>query len=133
MSYLVDSDVLIDALRGRAATASLLARLAPVGLSISIVSLGEIFEGATRAGSSEEHAQTLRQFLDGYKVIGLSEESMRVFGRVRATLRQQGNLIPDMDLLIASTALRHNLTLITRNLRHFERIDGLKIYAGNAG
>jgi predicted nucleic acid-binding protein len=45
----------------------------------------------------------------------------------RAALRQQGLLIPDMDLLIAATALEHDLTLVTRNQRHFVRLPGLQM------
>jgi predicted nucleic acid-binding protein len=44
------------------------------------------------------------------------------FARMRAALRRQGQFIPDTDLLIAATALAEELPLITRNIRHFERI-----------
>ena len=50
------------------------------------------------------------------------------FARLRAALRQHGQLIPDMDLLIAATALDADLALVTRNVRHFERIAELKLY-----
>jgi tRNA(fMet)-specific endonuclease VapC len=46
----------------------------------------------------------------------------------RAQLRAQGTTIADLDLLIASTALYHDLVLVTRNLRHFRRVPGLRIY-----
>ena len=47
---------------------------------------------------------------------------------MRASLRQHGHLIPDMDVFIAATALEHDLALITRNTRHFERIPDLQLY-----
>ena len=47
---------------------------------------------------------------------------------MRAFLRRQGQLIPDLDLLIAATALAHDLTLVTRNRRHFSRILSLRLY-----
>jgi predicted nucleic acid-binding protein len=53
---------------------------------------------------------------------------MTTFARTRAGLRARGILIPDLDLLIAATALEHDLTLLTRNRRHFDRITGLKLY-----
>ena len=53
---------------------------------------------------------------------------MRRFAAVRGQLRRDGNLIGDMDLLIASTALVNNLTLVTRNRRHFDRVPGLELY-----
>ena len=54
---------------------------------------------------------------------------MRRFARLRGELRQRGLLIPDPDILIAATALTHNLTLVTRNRRHFERIPDLPLYS----
>ena len=53
---------------------------------------------------------------------------MRHFAEVRGRLRLEGQLITDMDLLIAATALANSLTLVTRNIRHFARIPGLELY-----
>ena len=50
------------------------------------------------------------------------------FARVRGDLRVQGLLIPQADLFIAATALHHDLTLVTRNRRRFDRIPGLTLY-----
>lgn len=51
----------------------------------------------------------------------------RVFGMIRAELERSGNILPDADLQIAATALYHNLELVTGNLRHFQRIPGLRL------
>lgn len=53
---------------------------------------------------------------------------MERFAETRASLRGRGQLIPDFDMLIASTALHHDLTILTFNLRHFQRIPDLEIY-----
>jgi tRNA(fMet)-specific endonuclease VapC len=58
----------------------------------------------------------------------VTDQIVERFARQRAALRRQGQLIPDMDLLIAATALEENLTLVTRNIRHFERIPELRLY-----
>jgi predicted nucleic acid-binding protein len=52
---------------------------------------------------------------------------MERFARIRAELRSQGQLIPDLDILIAASALEYELSLVTRNTRHFRRIPGLSI------
>jgi len=52
---------------------------------------------------------------------------MRRFAHIRGALRQQGHLIGDPDILIAATALHHDLILLTRNRRHFERIPDLRL------
>jgi predicted nucleic acid-binding protein len=53
---------------------------------------------------------------------------MERFAYLRAELRRRGQLFPDLDLLIAATALQHDLTLLTRNVRHFNRIPDLRLY-----
>jgi predicted nucleic acid-binding protein len=53
---------------------------------------------------------------------------MRRFALIRGNLRNRGELIGDPDIMIAATGLHHNLTLVTRNVRHFERIAGLPLY-----
>jgi predicted nucleic acid-binding protein len=60
-------------------------------------------------------------------VLGIDEEICRIFGRERGRLRRQGQLIGDLDLLIAATCVHYELTLLTNNRRHFDRIEGLPI------
>ncbi len=70
----------------------------------------------------------LRRFLHpDVIVLGLDDAICRTFGNERGRLRRDGKAVGDMDLLIASTCLQHNLTLLTNNRRHFEVIDGLEI------
>ena len=69
----------------------------------------------------------LTDFLRRYRIIDLDVHIYRIFGLERARLRAAGTLIPDMDLLIGATTLRHNLTLLNNNRRHFERLPGLAI------
>ena len=52
---------------------------------------------------------------------------METYGEYKALLSKNGIIIDDMDLLIASTAITHNLTLVTNNVRHFGRIKELEI------
>lgn len=52
---------------------------------------------------------------------------METFGDLKAKLEKAGKTIDDMDLLIGSTALSHNLILVTNNIKHLEKIEGLEI------
>jgi tRNA(fMet)-specific endonuclease VapC len=60
-------------------------------------------------------------------VLGLTPEAVALFGDIKADLRKKGLLIEDMDLLIAATAREHDLTLVTNNASHFERIPDLRL------
>lgn len=128
MSYLVDTDWLIDAIRGIPAAVDLLAGLRDDGLAVSIVSYGEVFEGAVGAPNPEAELARFRRFLDGLALLELDDAIMERFAFLRGGLRRRGQLIPDLDLLIAATAMHHDLTLLTRNARHFVRINGLNLY-----
>ena len=68
-----------------------------------------------------------KAFLASVEVVPLDETICRIFAQERGRLRAAGNLIGDFDLLIGATALRHGLTLLTNNRRHFERLQGLSI------
>ena len=87
---------------------------------------------STKAPSARRTPQAtllgLRAFLSEFVILPLTDPIVARFARLRAALRQQGQLIPDMDLFIAATALEEELTLVTRNVRHFARLPELKVY-----
>jgi predicted nucleic acid-binding protein len=126
--YLVDTDVVASYLNGRAVAVALLQQLLPDGLALSTVSYGELYEGITFGGDPARQLAGFRRFLHVVRVLDVNRRVARHFGQVRGTLRQQGQLLPAPDLLIGATALAYDLTLVTRNLRHFQRIPGLRLY-----
>ena len=69
----------------------------------------------------------LKDFLRGLSVIGIDEDTCKVFGKRRGQLRAKKKSVADFDLLIGSTALRHGMILLTNNRRHFELVEGLEI------
>ena len=117
MRYLVDSDWLIDAIAGRPAAVVPLAQWSADGLAVSIIAVAEVYEGAFSAADPAATLAIFRAFLSDYTILPLTDEIAARFAQLRAALRRQGRLIPDMDLLIAATALEENLTLVTRNFR----------------
>ena len=127
--YLVDTDWIIDCLHGRQAALRTLADLAPQGLAISLITYGELYEGAYFARDPRQAMASLRKFLRRIRRLTLTKAVMERFGVIRGGLpRVVRDQVGDMDLLIAATALHHDLTLVTRNLRHFSRVPGLKLY-----
>ena len=125
--YLVDSDWAIEYMHQRDPVTSRLMELFPYGLGISIVSLAEIHEGILGADDPQDDERILQELLDSVAVVHLDDATCRIFARERRRLRASGTLIGDMDILIGATALRHDLTLLSNNRRHFERLEGLRI------
>jgi len=127
MKYLIDTDRIINHLRGVEKVTKELVKLVPEGLALSIISLAELYEGVYRSTDPARTEESLWKFLTGVTILEIDEEICRVFGRERTELREEGKLIGDLDLLIASTCLHHNLILLTDNIREFERVKNLKI------
>lgn len=128
MKYLVDSDWLIDAFGGIASAVQTLSLLRDDTPAVSIVSFGELFDGGVAMPNPEQRIAQLSEFLDEFELLGLDPATMKIFAQVRNQLRLKGQIIPDLDILIASTALQYDLTLLTRNTRHFARIPNLRLY-----
>ena len=128
MAFLIDADWAIDALSGRRNARSLLASLMGEGVSISWVTLGEICEGAFNSSDPRSHLDVFRDYLAFISVVDLNDDIMERFAAIRAYLRRTGQMIPDFDIVLAATAIHYDLTFLTYDLRHFQRIPGLKLY-----
>jgi len=128
MKYLVDTDWVIDHLNRKEAVREKLKELRPEGIAVSVISLAELYEGVYYSKDPTKSQQLLEEFLTAdLTLLTVDKEICKVFGRERGKLRQQKKTLDDFDLLIGSTALHHNLTLLTNNRKHFEQIEGLKI------
>jgi len=110
---LLDTDVLVDHLRGHRRL-----DLVDPTLTISVVTRCELFAGR------EVDEASLRRTLDLLHEVILSQAIAESGGRIR---RATG--IPVPDALIAATALEHDMIVMTRNRRHFERVPGLSVHA----
>ena len=127
MKYLIDTDWIIHGLHGEKQVAKKLLELKGEGLTISVISLAELYEGVYHSTDPSSDEEVLKDFLSGVSVLGINGEICKIFGRERARLRKEGKPIGDFDLLIASTCLHHELTLLTDNIREFERVRNLRI------
>jgi tRNA(fMet)-specific endonuclease VapC len=127
--YLVDTDWVIDALNERAEALQTLESLAPDGLAISLITYGELYEGVHYARDPSTARSALQDLLGGFDVLAVTQEIAERFAIIRGGLtRHLRRQIGDLDLLIAATAIQHDLMLVTRNLRDFQHIPDLRIH-----
>ena len=73
----------------------------------------------------EKNLAVVRRISELFPVLEVSRSIMETFGELKAKLQKKGNVLSDLDLIIASTALSMNFVLVTNNVRHFKRIAGL--------
>jgi predicted nucleic acid-binding protein len=130
MTYLIDTDRVVDYLSGRETPPGLLSTLRPDGIAISIVSYSEIYEGIYGSRDPKAAEQAFRDFLQGTAVLGVTRSVAKQNARIRSHLRGQRHPIANraLDLLIAATALAYDLSSVTRNQDDYGDIPGLKLY-----
>jgi tRNA(fMet)-specific endonuclease VapC len=97
---------------------------------VSVITLAELKHGVRRADTPERMSKRQR-FLDevmsAFIILPVTSEIALRAGELDAELELQGATLDIADVLIAATALEHNLAVLTHNTRHFERISGLRL------
>uniref|UniRef100_UPI00405764B8 PIN domain-containing protein n=1 Tax=Candidatus Electronema sp. TaxID=2698783 RepID=UPI00405764B8 len=128
--YLFDTDIITNVLK-KQPSQCLLERLALIPKHqqhISTVTVSEIVYGAMKSSRPAYHLNNLEQILlPSVNVVSFDSKAACVCGRLRAELEKKGQPLDLADLEIASIAIAEDLILITGNIRHFSRIEGLKL------
>ena len=94
----------------------------------SAVVVGELYKGAFRSSAARHLENVEMRVLPAATVLSYDVAAARVYGRVRAHLESSGRPLADADLQIAATtALVHDLELVTGNVKHFKRVPGLRV------
>jgi tRNA(fMet)-specific endonuclease VapC len=127
--YCFDTDVLSATMR-RDPPLHLIRRLAataPADQCTTSITLGELVYGATKAGSTTLAERVRVLVADALAVMPFDADAADVYGSLRASLESDGRRLAEPDLRIASIALARDLTLVTGNVRHFARVEGLQV------
>ncbi len=126
MSFLIDTDICSAYLKGDRLVWNRFMQYSG-GLHVLTVTVGELFTWVLRANASPARLQGLLDLLRDVTVLEVTLDVARKFGEVRAGLLDRGQSAPEMDLLIASTALFHGLTMVTHNVADYANIPGLTV------
>ncbi len=121
---MIDTSVVIDHLRKRNKRKSALFRIVDdYQLHTSTIVEFELFAGATNA----KKRQDLQQILKTCASVSLTSEIAQHAGQLYQRLKRKNKLLEIRDLFIASSAVVHGIPLMTFNLGHFQRVDGLNL------
>jgi len=96
-------------------------------LKISVITLMELYYGAYKSEKVTGNLAKVRRIENVFDIIAMGFSIAETFGMIKSALEIQGNPLDDFDLAIAACALAHNLTLITNNEKHFQRVEGLHL------
>ncbi len=128
MTHLLDTDTCIHLLRGRETTVTRAAEHGPADLAISAITRYELLYGVERCPPAwrKKEGQKVRMLLDALQLLAFTGETAVIAAKIRASVEAAGKAIGPMDLLIAATALEHELILASGNIAEFERVPDLE-------
>ena len=126
--YLLDTNVCIALLNGRPVSVAARLRVhSPVEIRLSSVVKAELYYGARHSSRVAENLTLLHRFFEPYVCLPFDDRCAEHYGQIRADLARDGTPIGPNDLMIAATARANELTLVTHNVREFERVVGLPV------
>lgn len=121
--YLLDTNIIIALFAGDESVMASLGRAAQV--FIPSIALGELHYGARKSGRSQQNLERIEALISSSIIIDCDTQTARCYGEVKNRLRIKGRPLPENDVWIASLAIQHGLTLITRDA-HFQQVEDLK-------
>jgi tRNA(fMet)-specific endonuclease VapC len=124
--YLLDTSICVFFFRQKYNIPAKMDELGDTPLYISEITLAELKYGAYKSGRVQENLRLIEALIENVEVIPFTE-AIDIYAQEKVRLNKQGTPIEDFDLLIASSALAKKLVLVTDNLKHFERVHGLRI------
>lgn len=125
MSWLLDTDTCVDALRHRPSVLRRLDRLSPDDVAVASMTEAELWYGAWRSRDPAGSRQSVAAFLAPLTRLPFDSEAAERHAELRFALRAQP--IGERDLVIASVAVAQGLALVTHNTREFSRVPGLTV------
>lgn len=128
MTYLLDTNVCVVHLAGRSGKVQKkLQNIAPQQIALCSIVKAEIIYGTLKGNYQAQAIASRQNFLNLFVSLPFDDIAADFYGKERARLAKLGQSIGPNDLMIASIALAHNLTLVTHNTREFSRVTNLQI------
>lgn len=127
MKYLLDTNICIYWFKGSDEVQTKLWTLDIEDVSVSAITIAELLYGAYNSANVEKNINKIEEFEEAINIIGLDRKCLESFDRIKAKLKAEGKILDDFDILIAATAIVNDCVLVTNNMKHFERIDGLTV------
>lgn len=123
---LLDTNICIYFLKGQFDLHKKIKEIGEENCCLSEVTIAELKFGAENSTQKEKNRKNVEIFQQKFDIIPIYP-ALDIFAVEKARLRTKGKTLDDFDLLIGATAIFNNLTLVTRNVSDFDRLDGIQI------
>jgi len=129
VAYFLDTDVCVALIRGLAPVSRL---PSPDKCALSAVTTGELWLGAEKSQQRDKQLRAVDAFIQFFSELSFDKLAARHYGEIRAHLERQRMPIGPLDQLIAAHARSLDATLITANIREFQRVPSLRCLSWKA-
>jgi tRNA(fMet)-specific endonuclease VapC len=126
--YILDTNICIFAIKKK--SPNLLDKISEHlndGIYISSLTVAELEYGVSNSQYPEKNRIALLEFLSIFNILDFKESDAVPYGMLKTILRRNGNIIGPIDMLLAAQGISNNMTMVTNNIKKFERVEGLRI------
>lgn len=127
LKFMLDTNIAIYVIKHRPVSALETFNRHAGHLCISSITLAELFHGAEKSVKPDHNLRQIEDFVSRLEVLEYGSKAASHYGDIRSVLERKGTTIGVNDLHIAGHARSEGLTLVTNNLREFERVEGLRL------
>ena len=127
MKYILDTNICVYWFKGNENIEKKALEVGLEGISISFITLSELYYGAYKSQKKEKNILNIEKLKEKLFVVESNDMICEMFGKIKVVLINKGDIIDDADIFIAACTLTENAILVTNNVKHFERIEGLKL------
>jgi tRNA(fMet)-specific endonuclease VapC len=126
LRYLLDTNIVIYVIKGKPLGALTVFNQNAGRMAISSITLAELMHGVEKSANPSANLAVVEDFCSRLDVLSYGPKAAQHYGAIRAALERQGQTIGVNDLHIAAHARSEGLTLVSNNLREFERVPALQ-------
>ena len=124
--YLLDTNICIYLLKGQFNINEKIKKVGKENCFLSEMTVAEMKFGVENSSKKKQNREKLKEFQSLLDVIPIFP-SLDIYAKEKSRLRKKGQIVDDFDLLIGATSIFNNLTLVTRNVKHFNRLEGINL------
>lgn len=124
--YLLDTNICIYLLKGQFNIHEKIKKVGVQNCFLSEITIAEMKFGIENSNRKKQNREKLKELQSLFNIIPILP-SFDIYAREKSRLRKKGQIVDDFDLLIGATAIFNNLILVTRNIKHSERLEAIKI------